>query len=150
MEKVITLSQLRQHGACWGQRKLFERLFGEEVTVSEEVALKHAGMFDWEWAACELLSYERRVLWLGAVSAAEDKWHEAHAASYNARQKALEAAEEARRHPQDLTLSYSQRQDAYEKALNVAFNTRQAIMNAASQERAKVYAVAFVRLYLSE
>lgn len=52
----ITASQLREAGACARQVDLFVSLFGEEVELSREIATKHAGKFDVQWAAETLLT----------------------------------------------------------------------------------------------
>lgn len=56
MNDVITLQLLLEKGACHSQRVEFAELFGESVVVTHELALKHASVFDWDWAAVELLS----------------------------------------------------------------------------------------------
>ena len=50
----ITLEQLETAGACSEQRKLFEQLFGSEVGVTEELCVRYASKFDWDWARCLL------------------------------------------------------------------------------------------------
>lgn len=54
-EPVITYEQLQSLGACGEQRIRFRQLFGEQVTWTMELAEKHAGEFDWTWAAEHLL-----------------------------------------------------------------------------------------------
>ena len=64
MPSTIKLVQLR--GACEDQRDLFRRLFGRQVTLTLELAEKHAADFDFSWAAQNLLpvplwaEYERQ------------------------------------------------------------------------------------------
>ena len=55
MPATVTLNQLRRLRACPGQLALFKQLFGEAVTVTEELCLQHAHEFDWSWAARHLL-----------------------------------------------------------------------------------------------
>lgn len=52
---MIMLYRLKQLGACDGQVQLFEQLFGDAVQVTEELCIKHAGVFDWQWASEKLL-----------------------------------------------------------------------------------------------
>jgi hypothetical protein len=54
--KYITLRKLENLGACSEQRRLFKRLFGSRVAVTEAKLLPHANKFNWRWAADHLLS----------------------------------------------------------------------------------------------
>ena len=56
--KIITLQQLKEHGACINQLRLFKQLFGKEVEVTVKRCVKYYDKFDWEWAAGCLLSDE--------------------------------------------------------------------------------------------
>ena len=47
----ITLTMLKEKGACSSQVNLFEATFGEEVIVTVARAKKFADKFDWGWAA---------------------------------------------------------------------------------------------------
>ena len=64
MPSTITLAQLR--GACKEQKDLFKRTFGEQVHLTLALAEKHAGDFNFDWAAQHLLpaplwaEYERQ------------------------------------------------------------------------------------------
>jgi 6-phosphofructokinase len=51
----ITTAKLRERNACLDQIALFKRLFGSEVVVTVELAVKHADDFDFEWATDNLL-----------------------------------------------------------------------------------------------
>jgi len=53
---IITLKQLKEHGACPDQIALFKKLFGERVSVTKTVCLKYGARFNLNWAARELLS----------------------------------------------------------------------------------------------
>lgn len=55
MKAVITLEQLENLHACGDQVDKFRELFGESVEVTEELALKHTGDFDFDWVARKLL-----------------------------------------------------------------------------------------------
>ena len=59
----ITLSMLQKEHACSDQVALFKKLFGESVTVTRVLCLKHAADFDWDWAVDELLSSDAGELW---------------------------------------------------------------------------------------
>ncbi len=55
MPKTITLAQLKAVGSC-DQIDEFERLFGTEVEVTEDLCVEHADIFDWDLAAENFLS----------------------------------------------------------------------------------------------
>lgn len=56
----ISIDTLRAHRACSEQRDLFFKLFGtEEIEVTVALCVKHAGDFDWYWAAEKLLPLEQ-------------------------------------------------------------------------------------------
>lgn len=54
--KYITLARLKQLHACPEQRRLFKKLFGSRVAVTEEKLLPHASKFEAWWAAERFLS----------------------------------------------------------------------------------------------
>ena len=57
----ITLTMLKEKGACSSQVNLFEATFGEEVIVTVARAKKFADKFDWGWAAEEFLTATARA-----------------------------------------------------------------------------------------
>jgi len=73
----ITLKQLQDAGACEEQQKLFKQAFGEQVEISEALAVQYAKVFNWEWAAEHLLSVLGRKAYREAVAAAVKAYHEA-------------------------------------------------------------------------
>jgi len=54
--QVITAKLLVSMGACHEQVKLFRKLFGTSVKVTLKGCVKAASQFDFDWAACNLLS----------------------------------------------------------------------------------------------
>ena len=52
----ITANELRKAKACDEQVEAFEHLFPEGVVPTVELCKEHADSFDWNWAACNLLS----------------------------------------------------------------------------------------------
>ena len=57
----ITLSLLKSKGACADQVRLFRTHFGEgPAGLDDETALRMASVFDFDWAAQNLLSPEGR------------------------------------------------------------------------------------------
>ena len=69
MPEPIALAMLRAKHACADQLKEFERLFGDTpVTVTEELCVQHASIFDWSWAACNLLTAKQRKAYNAATA----------------------------------------------------------------------------------
>jgi hypothetical protein len=46
----ITAAQLRKAGACREQVDMFTSLFGDSAVITLDLAVQHAGVFDWDWA----------------------------------------------------------------------------------------------------
>ena len=57
----ILLSALRAAGACADQVELFVARFGDGVDVTEVLCLSVADLFDWDWAAENLLPAPARA-----------------------------------------------------------------------------------------
>lgn len=55
---VVSVAWLRSQFACAEQVNLFERKFGQRVTVTEEVIRKHGLLFDAEWFGNRVLCDE--------------------------------------------------------------------------------------------
>jgi hypothetical protein len=53
----ITQQYLVSKGACNEQIDAFAEVFPEGIEVTEELAVQHAGRFDWIWAIANLLDY---------------------------------------------------------------------------------------------
>ena len=70
MPSQITLTQLRKAGADKRQTDLFKELFGESVTLTLDLARKHAQDFDFGWGAQHLLSPSARAAYRAAVTEA--------------------------------------------------------------------------------
>ena len=51
----ITVEQLKKLKACQPQLDLFEKLGLDGVEITEELCVKHAQDFDWDWASERLL-----------------------------------------------------------------------------------------------
>ena len=64
---IVTLEMLRSKGACREQVETFEELFGSEVEVTVELAVRHAMVFDWGWGRTHLLSDEARGIYDAAM-----------------------------------------------------------------------------------
>jgi hypothetical protein len=59
--RKLTLKTLIAKGACKDQVELFKAAFGGRVDVTVALCVKHAGQFDWSWAARNLLSEAGRT-----------------------------------------------------------------------------------------
>ena len=56
MSRILLLQTLIDKGACSSQVAIFRAKFGESVVVTEALCESVAGIFDWSWAARELLT----------------------------------------------------------------------------------------------
>jgi hypothetical protein len=61
MKPTITITDLTSKGACEDQVALFREMFGESVVVTVARARTVAGLFNWEWAARNLLDGTARA-----------------------------------------------------------------------------------------
>ena len=59
--RILKLSTLVEHGACSDQTKLFKKMFGNSVRVTEKLCLSVADKFNFKWAARNLLTLEARA-----------------------------------------------------------------------------------------
>lgn len=72
MPKTITYAQLREASACFDQRELFRKTFGEEVTVTHELVPQVVSLkFDIGWASDRLLTTPALDIYLAATAQAE-------------------------------------------------------------------------------
>ena len=56
--RTLTLQTLIEKEACEEQVRLFKKMFGDSVLVTEELCVKYAGKFNFVWASENLLSVE--------------------------------------------------------------------------------------------
>jgi hypothetical protein len=68
--RPLLLSTLIKHRACMDQVALFRTKFGQSVNVSVGLCRKHARLFDWDWAACNLLSPSASAAYSAAIASA--------------------------------------------------------------------------------
>ena len=54
--RSLTLDTLKRLGACRDQLDLFKAAFGRSTPVTPELCLEYADLFNWHWAANNLLS----------------------------------------------------------------------------------------------
>jgi hypothetical protein len=79
----ITVDMLRGRGACKLQVEEFERRFPDGVEVSVAAAVAVANIFDWDWAAENLLPCSA---WQAYAAAVEPAWQACDAAVVSARE----------------------------------------------------------------
>jgi hypothetical protein len=58
--KTITLQTLKDKGACADQVALFAKRFGEQAEVTGSACIAVAPLFNWDWAAQNMLSPAQR------------------------------------------------------------------------------------------
>jgi hypothetical protein len=63
MKKVIALEQLEDLNACLTQRLRFKNMFGDKVILTQKLAIKYAEIFDFTWAARNLLYQKDYKKW---------------------------------------------------------------------------------------
>jgi hypothetical protein len=68
--RPLLLTTLIEHRACPDQVELFRTTFGQSVNVSVGLCRKHASLFDWGWAARNLLSPPAQAAYDAAVAPA--------------------------------------------------------------------------------
>ena len=139
---TITIRQLIRAGACAEQRAKFRALFDTSVEVTEELAIQHARMFDWDWAADNLLP--------------EDAWEaydQAKASAREARGRAQETAWEAYDQAKAIALeAHDQAQEtaweAYDRAKAIALEAYDRVQETAWEAYDRAKAIAFAGLYI--
>lgn len=104
---TITNGLLLKLGACQEERELFAELFPSgAVQVTVELCMKHADMFDWEWAGEFLLNSEGRTEFL--------YWYDRLLTKYNTVHAPIQTAYNLARGPIDT--EYRTRSDAIRNA----------------------------------
>jgi hypothetical protein len=121
---VITLKQLESLRACERQRILFKEKFGESVTLTKKVVLKHYHEFDLTWMAVFLLDEEYKYNY-------EKEEH----IIYMGSRDSIILAQEERNKVETTTNSVAKRDRANKK------------VNKLLMERKKQYMLLFYRLY---
>ena len=53
---ILTLKTLKDKKACVDQYNMFKHKFGQSVDITPELCVANAFVFDWDWAANNLLS----------------------------------------------------------------------------------------------
>jgi len=129
----ITLKQLQDAGACEEQQKLFKQAFGEQVEISEALAVQYAKVFNWEWAAEHLLSVLGRKAYREAEATAWKTYCEAEAAAWKTYCEAEAPAAKA-----------------YDEAVVAAYTAYREAVAAAWKTYREAKAIAFYRAYVED
>ena len=77
MNKIIKLSTLIEKQACQEQVDLFRQLFGEQVELTAELAVKYANRFNVSWCVDKLLTASAQKAYAEAVAPALKAYKEA-------------------------------------------------------------------------
>ena len=68
--RTLSLKTLVELGACFDERRVFEEHFGKSVRVTPGLCVRVFDLFNWQWAARNLLSYPAWTeYWRGCDSA---------------------------------------------------------------------------------
>ena len=78
----ITLTMLRDHGACIDQTALFHALYEDSVEVTEATCLAVASLFNWEWAARHFLAPPAWKTYMATIAPAKQAFDEALALAF--------------------------------------------------------------------
>lgn len=78
--------------ACREQFNLFVKLFPDGVEVTRAVCVEHAQVFDWTWAAHNLLSLAQHTAYREAVASAGKAYREVMASAREAYDEAVASA----------------------------------------------------------
>jgi hypothetical protein len=90
--RKITVSLLREHGACEEGIAKFQRIFPDGVIVTRELCIKHAQQFDWDLAARRLLTPTAWAQYLAATAEPLAQYEAAKATALAQYEAALAAA----------------------------------------------------------
>ena len=94
--KTITVAQLRELKACSVQLDAFSRLFPDGVaSVTPESCRAHAVVFDWDWAARNLLTPAQCEAYNEAVATSVKAYYEGTAPDWKAFIEATDFARKA-------------------------------------------------------
>src|SRR2546426_12439387 len=65
--RILTVKTIIDKLACESQVKEFQRIWGEQVEVTEDEMAAVASVFDWDWAGYDLLSPAARARFLDTM-----------------------------------------------------------------------------------
>ena len=142
----ITAEMLEEHNACADQLAEFSSRFPDGVTFESEddAAAKCAAVasvFDWEWAADNLLTTPARDAYETAIAPAWDAYQTAKAPARDAYQTAIAAAGDA------YQTAIAPARDAYQTAMAAAWDAYQTAIapawDACQTAMAAAFATAF-------
>lgn len=73
---VVKLATIKEAGACQKQVRRFKKMFGEEAKVTITKAKEVAKIFDFDWAADNLLNYNAANQWWGEYDQAYQEFYD--------------------------------------------------------------------------
>ena len=106
----ITPEMLRDLKACESQYRLFVELFPDGVEITEELCVKHAHDFDFEWASQNLLNSSRLGAYEEAIAPHRRAYSEAVALHWKAYEEAI--APHRRAYSEAVALHWKPREEA--------------------------------------
>ena len=118
---------LKKHDACRSQIKLFTKHFPDGAPLTVEAALSVSTVFDWNWAAKNLLTALNRDAYDAAVKPALEAYSAATKPAFDAHEAAMKPALEA------YNAAMKPARDAYEAARDTALEAYGATINAARE-----------------
>lgn len=139
-DATITFETLREKNAC--QRWSFRELFGDSVVVTEELAAEHAGRFDWNWAAHNLLPEAEYDEFRNVRLAADAEYDTVTNKAYNEYETTRDAVLEKYRTVEDATYA------DYEDAKEAAWVLYDQAVDTAYEVKSRTLAIAWARLYI--
>ena len=81
--RTLSLKRLVDLGACSPQRQLFEKHFGKSVRVTPGLCVRVALLFNWRWAARNLLSRSALAEYRRVCDLALAEYNRAHDAAWD-------------------------------------------------------------------
>ncbi len=136
----ITYRQLKAKGACADQLAKFKSLFGKEVTLSLELCLQHASIFDFYWAAMNFLSDSDYEEYRKASAPAHAEYEKVRAPAYAEYRKVSDSARAE--YEKAIAPAYAE----YRKAIALARAEYEKVRVPAYAEYEKVRATAFYNI----
>lgn len=144
--RILTYQQLVEAKACYNQLALFRERYGDSVLVTVEAALEAAPLFNWNWAAMNLLTWEGREAFMAAFRPAQDTYKSAVRPAW----KAYMAASRLLREAYMVARQSAPARVTYQTAKRSIWGTYDAAQRSAREVYDAALAEAFARAYISD
>ena len=135
---------LKKHDACQPQIELFTKHFADGAPLTVEAALSVSTVFDWNWAAKNLLTALNRDAYDAATKPALEAYNASIKAALEAYIDSIKAADDA------YEAAMKSARDAYEAARDTAREAYDAAIKSAREAGNPVRAKAFAELYIKQ